>query len=135
MSKKLLSLSVFTIALAAAFVFWAPSGTMAAGGDYQEGYMNSPNSFASDHGWNAEGAGTSLDRDYDRDRGRAMQPPQFQGYGLQGDWSRERPVRGSMSLAFTSLAPMPDGPTPGGISPTLSGVPPWAAFNSVASFA
>jgi len=89
MSRKLFGLSIFTIVFAAAFVFWAPNNVMGTGSDNQEGYMTSPNSFADDYGWGA-GGGQTRDRDYDRDRGGMMQPPQFQPYGLQGDWSGER---------------------------------------------
>ncbi|MGC9965557.1 MAG: hypothetical protein ABSE08_09135 [Syntrophobacteraceae bacterium] len=88
MYKKLLSLSIFTIAFAVSFVFWAPNGTMAACSSYHEGYIDSANSFADDYDWAANRAGPARDMDRDMDRGedRAMQPPLFQSYGLQGDW-------------------------------------------------
>ena len=50
MDRKLLSLPVFTIALAVAFVFWAPGGSMAAGSSYHPGYNESANTFE-DNDW------------------------------------------------------------------------------------
>ncbi len=83
MDKKLLSLSIFTIPLAVAFVFWAPGGSMAAGNSYHPGYNESANTFE-DNDW----AGTRIETAHDGDKDKAMQPlPHFQAYGLQGDWS------------------------------------------------
>jgi hypothetical protein len=83
MSKKLLSLSIFAIALAVAFVFWAPNGTMAEDNNNHAGYMNSPNSFGDS--WDS--ATNNAGEHFDRDRDRATEPPPiFKSYGLQGDW-------------------------------------------------
>ncbi|MGA3116730.1 MAG: hypothetical protein ABSF90_20095 [Syntrophobacteraceae bacterium] len=82
MDRKLLSLPVFTIALAVAFVFWAPGGSMAAGSSYHPGYNESANTFE-DNDW----AGTRAETTHDRETDRSVQPPPyFQSYGLQGDW-------------------------------------------------
>ncbi|MGO9315143.1 MAG: hypothetical protein ACLQBD_02835 [Syntrophobacteraceae bacterium] len=78
MNKKLLGLPIFAIALAVAFVFWAPKGTR-ADDSHHPGYNSSANSFSDDH----NGAGRAQDR---RDRDRATQSQHFQSYGLQGDW-------------------------------------------------
>jgi hypothetical protein len=83
MNKKLLGLPIFTIALAVAFVFWAPKGTMEAGGSFHPGYNDSANSFSDDHHGTRNRAGRAQD---DRDRDRALWSSPFQSYGLQGDW-------------------------------------------------
>lgn len=83
MNKKLLSLPVFTIALAVAFMFWTPKGTMAADGGYHPGYNNSTNSFSDDHHGARNRAGRAKDS---RDKDRATRSAPFQSYGLQGDW-------------------------------------------------
>ncbi len=97
MNKKLFSLSISTIALAMAFVFSAPNGakaadvTNAAGSSYNQGeYYNhrgyienrSANSFGED--WATNGGLTR--RDMDKDRHIQKQIPDFQVYGLQGNW-------------------------------------------------
>ena len=97
MNKKLFSLSLFTIALAVAFVFSAPNGvkaadgTNAAGGNYNQGgnynhrgYIEnrSANSFGEE--WATNGIRTH--RDTDKDRYIQRQIPDFQIYGLQGNW-------------------------------------------------
>ena len=91
MNKKLFSLSIFTIALAVAFVFSAPNGakaadgTNAAGSNYNHrGYIEnrSANLFGED--WATNGGRTR--RDMDKDRYIQRQIPDFQVYGLQGNW-------------------------------------------------
>jgi len=85
MNKKLFSLSIFTIALALAFVLSAPNGANAAGSNYNHrGYIEnrSANSFGED--WATNGASTH--RDMDKDRHIQKQIPDFQIYGLQGNW-------------------------------------------------
>jgi hypothetical protein len=90
MSKKLFSLSIFTIALAAAFMFSAPDcakaadGTNVARNNSHRGYIEnrSANSFGED--WATNGYGTR--RDMDKDRYIRRQIPDFQIYGLQGNW-------------------------------------------------
>jgi hypothetical protein len=97
MNKKLFSLSIFTIALAVAFVFSAPNGakaadgTKAAGSNYNQGgnynhrgYIEnrSANSFGEE--WATNGSRTH--RDTDKDRYIQRQIPDFQIYGLQGNW-------------------------------------------------
>src|SRR5208283_5078234 len=82
MNKKLLGLPIFAIALAVAFVFWAPKATR-ADDSHHPGYNNSANSFSDDHHGARNRAGRAQDR---RDRDRATQSQRFQSYGLQGDW-------------------------------------------------
>jgi hypothetical protein len=96
MNKKLFSLSIFTVALTVAFVFSAPGRTMAAdgtnaGSSYNQGdnynhrgYIEnrSANSFGEE--WATNGA--REDRDTDKDRHIQRQIPDFQIYGLQGNW-------------------------------------------------
>jgi hypothetical protein len=93
MNKKL---SIFTIAFAVVFVFSAPNGTTAAdgtnaGSSYNQGdnynhrgYIEnrSANSFGDE--WATNGFRT--DRDTDKDRHIQRQIPDFQIYGLQGNW-------------------------------------------------
>ncbi len=92
MNKKLFSLSVFTIALAVAFVFSAPKGAKAADGinaavsnHNHRGYIENrfANSFGED--WATNG-GAGAHRDTDKDRHIQRQIPDFQIYGLQGNW-------------------------------------------------
>jgi hypothetical protein len=91
MNRKLFSLSIFTIALAVAFVFSAPGFAKAADGtnaarsnNNHRGYIEnrSANSFGED--WATNGYGTR--RDMDKDRHIRRQIPDFQIYGLQGNW-------------------------------------------------
>ncbi len=82
MNKKLLGIPIFTVALALAFVFWAPQGTK-ADDSYHPGYKDSANSFSDDHHGARNRAGRAKDG---RDRDRSMKPPPSNSYGLQGDW-------------------------------------------------
>ena len=82
MKKKLISLPIFAIALAVAFVFWAPKGTR-ADDNHHPGYKDSANSFSDDHHGARNRAGRAQDR---RDKDRATRSPHVQSYGLQGDW-------------------------------------------------
>ncbi len=81
MNRKLLGLPIFIIAIAVAFVFWAPKRTIAD--SYHPGYNDSANSFSDDHHGARNRAGRAQDR---RNRDRAMQSTHVQSYGLQGDW-------------------------------------------------
>ena len=91
MNKKLFSLFIFTIALAVAFVFSAPSGAKAADSNYnQRGNYNhrghienrSANSFGEEWATNE----VRTPRDTDKDKHIQKQIPDFQIYGLQGNW-------------------------------------------------
>ncbi|MGO9020522.1 MAG: hypothetical protein ACLQVJ_19455 [Syntrophobacteraceae bacterium] len=77
MNKKLFSLSIFTIALAMAFVFSAPNVTRAASDNYNDQFVGITNLLGVDEAHNGAGA-------RDRDRAPVVN---FQTYGLQGDWA------------------------------------------------
>ena len=82
MNKKLFSLSVFAIALAAVFVFTAPGGAIAASDNYNNAYLGSANLIGVDE---ADNGIAAIDRDRD------IAPPViFQSYGLNDSWAGQQ---------------------------------------------
>ena len=81
MNKKLFGLSIFAIALAAAFVFTAPGGAMAASDNYNGTFLGSVNLIGVDEA----DSGIAIDRDKDVAPGLT-----FQSYGLKGDWEGQQ---------------------------------------------
>jgi hypothetical protein len=79
MNKRLFSLSIFAIALAAVFVSTVPSITMAASDNYNNAYVGSTNLFGVDEA--TSGITAPVDRDRDIDAG-LIHP----SYGLKGSW-------------------------------------------------
>ncbi len=80
MSKKLFSLSIFTIALAMAFVFSAPIVTRAASDNFDDQFLGESNLVGIDEPTSPV---TPL-HNRDRDNGRDFK---FPSYGLQGNWA------------------------------------------------
>jgi hypothetical protein len=80
MSKKIFSLSIFTIALAMAFVFSAPIVTRAASDNYNDPFTGITNLVGIDE------ATSNVSSFHDRDRDNARDS-KFPSYGLQGNWA------------------------------------------------
>jgi hypothetical protein len=83
MSKKLFSLSIFTITLVISFVFSAPGVTMASSDNYNAAFPGNSNLLGVDEAHSSVGA--LPDRDMDIAPGL-----NFQSYGLQGDWGGQQ---------------------------------------------